>query len=127
MRNDTRLHFNGYLERIATLNGVTDATKAFNVVPAVQQTLETKIQESSEFLTKINMIGVTEQQGEKLGLNLSGPIASRRNGTARRAICPRSTRTATTAGIRISIRSSNMRSSTPGQSSPTLRPASVTC
>ena len=97
MRNDTRLHFNGYLERIATLNGVTDATKAFNVVPAVQQTLETKIQESSEFLTKINMIGVTEQQGEKLGLNLSGPIASRTN-TQERDRTPRDLSTLDTNG-----------------------------
>lgn len=88
MRNETRKYFNEYLERIATLNGVTDATKAFNVVPAVQQTLETKIQESSDFLGKINMIGVTEQQGEKLGLNLSGPIAARTN-TQERDRAPR--------------------------------------
>lgn len=77
MRNDTRIKFNAYLHQIATLNGVEDATKTFSVVPAVQQTMEKKIQESSEFLKRINMIGVTDQQGEKLGLNLSGPIASR--------------------------------------------------
>lgn len=79
MRNDTRKLFNAYLGRIATLNGVDDATKTFNVLPNVQQTLETKIQESSDFLGRINMVGVTDQQGEKLGLNLSGPIASRTN------------------------------------------------
>ncbi|MFY3955529.1 phage major capsid protein, P2 family [Achromobacter xylosoxidans] len=77
MRNETRVLFNAYLHNLAELNGVDSVTQTFNVVPSVQQTMETKIQESSAFLTKINMIGVTEQQGDKLGLNLSGPIASR--------------------------------------------------
>lgn len=77
MRNDTRTHFNAYLGGLAALNQVESVTQAFNVQPAVQQTLETKIQESSDFLSKINMPGVTEQQGQKLGLNLGGPSASR--------------------------------------------------
>jgi len=77
MRNDTRKLFNEYLHQVATLNGIDDATKTFNVSPSVQQTMETKLQESSEFLKRVNMVGVTEQQGEKLGLSLSGPIASR--------------------------------------------------
>ncbi|MFY2032109.1 phage major capsid protein, P2 family [Achromobacter xylosoxidans] len=77
MRNETRVLFNAYLHNLAELNGVDSVTQTFNVVPSVQQTMETKIQESSAFLAKINMIGVTEQQGDKLGLNLSGPIASR--------------------------------------------------
>ena len=77
MRNETRVLFNAYLHNLAELNGVDSVTQTFNVVPSVQQTMETKIQESSAFLTKINMIGVTEQQGRKAGLNLSGPIASR--------------------------------------------------
>lgn len=77
MRNETRVLFNDYLHNLAQLNEVDSVAHTFNVAPTVQQTMETKIQESSAFLTKINMIGVTEQQGEKLGLNLSGPIASR--------------------------------------------------
>jgi len=77
MRNPTRKLFNEYLHQIAALNGVDDATKTFNVEQSVQQKMETKIQESSEFLKRINITGVTEQQGEKLGLSLSGPIASR--------------------------------------------------
>ena len=64
MRNETRVLFNAYLHNLAELNGVDSVTQTFNVVPSVQQTMETKIQESSAFLTKINMIGVTEQQGE---------------------------------------------------------------
>lgn len=77
MRNDTRTHFNAYLGGLAALNQVESVTQTFSVQPAVQQTLETKIQESSDFLTKINMPGVTDQQGQKLGLNLGGPSASR--------------------------------------------------
>lgn len=81
MKNDTRIAFEQFTARLAQLNGVTDATKTFNVEPSVQQTIETKIQESSEFLSKINIIGVPEQEAEKLGLGISGPIASRTNTT----------------------------------------------
>ena len=67
MRANTRIAFDGYTSRVAQLNATS----------SVQQKLEDKIQESSEFLSKINIIGVTEQEGEKLGLGVSGPIASR--------------------------------------------------
>ncbi len=75
MRNDTRVKFNAYMTQISTLNGVDDVTKKFTVSPSVQQTLETKMQESSDFLSKINMMPVTEQEGEKLGLGIAGTIA----------------------------------------------------
>ncbi len=81
MRNDTRVLFNQYLDRQAQLNGVGSATEKFTVEPSVQQTLETKIQESSEFLGKVNIIGVDELKGDKLGLGVTGPIASRTNTT----------------------------------------------
>ncbi len=76
MRNETRLAYDGYLAAIARLNGITRATEKFAVTPSVQQKLETRIQESSDFLKRINIIGVTEQQGAKLGLGVGGPIAS---------------------------------------------------
>ena len=79
MRNDTRKLFTGYLGQVALLNGVESATATFSVDPSIQQRLETKIQESSEFLTKINIIGVDEQEGEKVGLGVSGTVASRTN------------------------------------------------
>uniref|UniRef100_UPI002FE2D91E P2 family phage major capsid protein n=1 Tax=Silanimonas lenta TaxID=265429 RepID=UPI002FE2D91E len=79
MRNDTRLQFNAFLEQVARLNGVPSATEKFSVDPSVQQTLETKMQESSAFLQRINIIGVTEQEGEKLGLGIGSPIASTTN------------------------------------------------
>jgi len=77
MRNDTRKHFNAYLGKVAELNGVDSATVSFNVNPAVQQTMEQKIQESSSFLQRINMPLVVDQVGQKIGLGVSGPAASR--------------------------------------------------
>ncbi|NOK40845.1 phage major capsid protein, P2 family [Burkholderia thailandensis] len=76
MRNDTRVAFNAYTAHIAKLNGVQDATTKFSVDPSVQQTLEQKIQASSAFLQSINMIGVDEQSGAKIGLGVGQPIAS---------------------------------------------------
>lgn len=77
MRNDTRKLFNGYLVTQAKINGVDDATKQFNVQASVQQKLETKLQESSAFLGKINIVGVEDLKGEKIGLSIGRPIASR--------------------------------------------------
>lgn len=77
MRNQTRVLFNDYLGTIAKLNGVASAVAQFTVEQSVQQKLETKLQESSAFLKKINIIGVDDLKGEKLGLGIAGPIASR--------------------------------------------------
>lgn len=82
MRNDTRQEFHRFAQRIAQLSGVPSAGESFAVDPSVQQTLETKMQESSAFLGSINIIGVDELKGEKLGLGLSGPIAGRTDTTA---------------------------------------------
>ena len=76
MRNNTRRLFDAYTAEVATLNGVGRVDVKFSVEPTVQQRLEDKIQESSEFLQKINIHGVTEQEGEKVGLGVSGPVAS---------------------------------------------------
>ena len=77
MRNDTRILFNQFASQVAKLNGVPEATQKFAVDPSVQQRLEKRIQESSDFLGRINMIGVDELKGEKLALGVSGPIAAR--------------------------------------------------
>lgn len=81
MNNATREKLDKYFADQATLNGVAEHTvaggKSFAVDPTVQQKLETKIQESSGFLSRINMVGVDELEGETLGLDLTGPLASR--------------------------------------------------
>ncbi len=92
MRNDTRKLYSAMLGQIAQLNGVEDATQKFTVEPSVQQTLETHIQESSDFLTKINITTVREQSGSKLGLGVGSPIAS----TTDTALADRATKDATT-------------------------------
>ncbi|MGL4827161.1 MAG: phage major capsid protein, P2 family [Vibrionaceae bacterium] len=76
MRNTTRKAFNGYLSQVAALNGVDSVETKFTVAPSVQQKLETRMQESSQFLSMINMVPVSEKSGEKLGLGVTGTIAS---------------------------------------------------
>lgn len=90
MRNETRAKFNQYIAGVAQDNQVEFSTvsqgQKFNVAPSVQQKLEAAVQESSEFLRMINLIPVTEQQGETLGLGIAGTIAGTTDtagGTAR--------------------------------------------
>ncbi|ELI8281296.1 phage major capsid protein, P2 family, partial [Yersinia enterocolitica] len=52
-------------------------TKQFTVAPAVAQTLENKIQEASDLLKRINVHIVPEQEGQRVGIGVSSPIASR--------------------------------------------------
>lgn len=78
MRKETRFQFNKYLNRLAELNGVSvdDLGKKFSVEPSVTQTLFEKIQQSSSFLQKINMVVVKELTEEKIGVDVTGTIAS---------------------------------------------------
>src|SRR3546814_12656515 len=73
MRNETRLLFTAYVSQIALLNGVADATTKFSISPAVEQKLEEKIQESSDFLSEINIVGVPQQSGDKVGVTVTRP------------------------------------------------------
>ncbi|MFA7597233.1 MAG: phage major capsid protein, P2 family [Novosphingobium sp.] len=76
MRNETRILYNQFCERIAELNEVDAATEKFTVTPSVQQKLIDKKQESSEFLSRINIVPVTEMKGELLGLSVGSPLIS---------------------------------------------------
>lgn len=76
MRNETRVKFHAYLDQVAKLNGVASAIQKFVVAPSVQQKMEQKIQQSSEFLGKVNITGVIDQEGEKLGLGVGSSVAS---------------------------------------------------
>lgn len=77
MRNNTRRLYTAFLNHVAQLNGVENATQVFSVEPSVQQTLERRMQESSELLQRINVIGVEEMKGEKVGIGVSSTIAGR--------------------------------------------------
>lgn len=94
MKNTTRAKFYAMVSQIALLNGidpVTAGTAKFTVEPSVQQKLEQRVQESSEFLSKINIEPVDELTGELLGLGIGSTIAGRTNtagGTRRTGIDP---------------------------------------
>ena len=77
MRNETRQAYTGLLTQVAKLNGVGSAAESFTVTPSVQQKLETAIQEASDFLKKINIIGVDEKDGEAIVLGVGSSIAGR--------------------------------------------------
>jgi ribosome maturation protein Sdo1 len=77
MRNETRQKFNEFTGQVAKLNAINSAMVQFNVEPSVQQTLETKMQESVEFLKMIQIIPVKEIKGEKVGIDIAGTIAGR--------------------------------------------------
>lgn len=86
MKTATRIKYNAYVESLAIANGLPDVgtvSKKYNVVPSVQQRLEDRIQESSAFLQSINIIGVTEQEGEKIGIGVTGPNASTTDTTSK--------------------------------------------
>ncbi len=82
MRNETRVKFLAYCSQIALLNSVPDATVKFSVDPVVEQRLEEVIQEGSEFLQSIQIVPVIEQSGQKVGVGVTRPLASRTNTAA---------------------------------------------
>lgn len=82
MKNSTRVKLTAMVSRIAMLNHIDPAvaaTSKFTVEPSVQQKLEQRVQESSEFLAKINISPVDEMSGELLGLGIGSTIAGRTN------------------------------------------------
>lgn len=94
MRRETRIAFNAYLKQLAQLNNVDLATESFSVAPSVQQTLIALLQQSSSFLSKIAFETVLNQEGDKVGLGVTRPIASRvntRGGTRRTPTDPTDT------------------------------------
>lgn len=81
MRPETRKLFNQYRADIAALNGAEIPTEQFTVAPSVEQKLETRIQESSDFLRNVNSYPVRDLKGEKIGLSVGSTIASRTDTT----------------------------------------------
>ncbi|MGJ8526869.1 hypothetical protein LMG33818_002632 [Halomonadaceae bacterium LMG 33818] len=77
MEQITREQFKKFSADQARLNGVSSISESYSVSPAIQQKLEQKIQESSAFLKRINMLPVVAQKGQKVGVGISGTIASR--------------------------------------------------
>ncbi|MGQ5524842.1 phage major capsid protein, P2 family [Chitinimonas sp. PSY-7] len=89
MRNQTRVEFDKFIANIARLNNVTATYNTFSVSPSVQQTLEKRIQESSDFLKRINLTPVTELTGEALRLGITSTVAGRTKATKQNPRVPR--------------------------------------
>lgn len=64
---------------IAESYGVELATAMFSVEPSIAQELNDAITAKSDFLERINVIGVTEIKGEKVFIGVSGPVTGRTN------------------------------------------------
>lgn len=79
MHRQTRVLFTAYVSQIALLNGIAGSEVAtkFAVDPTVEQTLEERMKEGSEFLQQINLVPVIQQSGDKVGMEATRPIASR--------------------------------------------------
>jgi len=77
MHDDTRKHFDRYTQGLGDVYGVSDVTKSFSVQAPVEQKIEKKIQESSDFLMKINVRAVDLVEGRKRGLFGARSAASR--------------------------------------------------
>lgn len=83
MKNVTRQLFGAYVSQIALVNGLaapadpSAGLAKFNVAPNVEQKLEERIRNSSEFLQMINMVPVTEQSAAVLGVGVSSSLAGR--------------------------------------------------
>jgi hypothetical protein len=83
MKNATRQLFAAYVSQIALVNGLAPPADPsaglpkFNVAPNVEQKLEERIRNSSEFLQMINMVPVTEQEAAVLGVGVSSSLAGR--------------------------------------------------
>ncbi|HAL6664647.1 TPA: P2 family phage major capsid protein, partial [Escherichia coli] len=78
LSREGRSNLEAYLARQAELaeTNVERLGKTFSVDPAVHQKMENAIKESDELLKRTNSIGVDDQEGEKVLVNTSGPIAS---------------------------------------------------
>lgn len=89
MQTNTRLAFNAYVSQIAKLNGldvsfsaVPGELKSFNVSPVIEQRLQAKLQTTSDFLGRVNVVPVVAQQGARVGVGVGRSLASRTDRTS---------------------------------------------
>jgi P2 family phage major capsid protein len=89
MQIATRLLFNGFVGQLAQLNGLDPSLtvipgelKQFAVAPVIEQRLQAKLQLTSDFMSRINVIPVGPQQGERVGVGVGRSLASRTNTAA---------------------------------------------
>jgi len=81
MRPETIQKLEAYTAEVLKINGATNPARSFAVTPTVEQNIELRTQETSDFLSRINIIRVGETAGEKIGLSVGGPVSYRTTGT----------------------------------------------
>ncbi|MFJ2365919.1 phage major capsid protein, P2 family [Pseudomonas sp. NPDC087697] len=64
---------------LAETYNVQDASRQFAVEPSIAQELNDKITEKSDFLSRINVVPVSEIKGQKVMIGVTGPVSSRTN------------------------------------------------
>jgi P2 family phage major capsid protein len=81
MKDLTRQLFNQVFAALAVAYGVKTVGKQFAVAPEIEQRLQDKIVEMDTFLPLINVITVTEMEGENILGSASGPVSGRTDTT----------------------------------------------
>ena len=71
-----RSKFNQYKADIARINSVESVVESFAVQPVPEQKIIQAYQDSDDFLKRINIFPVLNQQGQKIGMNVGTSIAS---------------------------------------------------
>lgn len=71
-----RTKFNQYKADIARINSVESVVESFAVQPVPEQKIIQAYQDSDDFLKRINIFPVLNQQGQKIGMNVGTSIAS---------------------------------------------------
>ncbi len=78
MQPETQEKLDAYTAEIGKINGAKNVAQTFNVTPSVAQSLELRVQETSHFLSLINIVQVDEEAGEKIGVGVANqPLAYR--------------------------------------------------
>lgn len=75
----SRKQYHSLQAAVARAYDVPSAREEFNVTPTMAQTLNDKITQSSSFLQRINVLGVSEIKGQKVMMGLNGPATGRTN------------------------------------------------
>lgn len=95
MLTSTRLLIHAFVSQVAKLNNLPDALVAvpgkldeFNVAPAIEQKLQAKLRELSDFMSRVNVVPVVNQQGSRVGVGVNRSLAGRTNRAAGNARKP---------------------------------------
>lgn len=86
MQPNTRVLFNRFVGQVALLNAlpadytaVPGELKQFAVAPNIEQKLQAKLVVTSDFMSRINVVPVVEQQGARVGVGVGRSLAGRTN------------------------------------------------